>query len=186
MARLTVFDSISLDGYFTDANSDMSWAHAQDPEWNAFAAGNASGGGMLVFGRVTYEQMAGFWPTPEAAAMMPEVAAGMNSMQKLVFSRTLADAGWQNTRLVTNNMPGEIRRLKAGTGPDMTILGSGSIVAQLADQNLIDGYTLVMVPVALGGGRSLFEGMRQRLRMTLTSSRTFGNGNVVLSYRPVA
>ena len=74
MRKLGVFESISLDGFFTDATGDMSWAHTQDPEWNAFVSGNASGGGALLFGRVTYQQMASFWPTPQAAQMLPEVA----------------------------------------------------------------------------------------------------------------
>ena len=92
MRKVHVFDSISLDGFFTDARNDMSWAHRRDPEWNAFVAGNAGGNGALLFGRVTYEQMRAFWPTPQAAQMMPEVAAGMNAMPKYVVSRTL-DAG---------------------------------------------------------------------------------------------
>jgi len=78
MPRLIVFNNISLDGYFTDPNGDMSWAHKSDPEWNEFAASNAGGGGVLVFGRVTYEMMASFWPTKQASEMFPEVAAGMN------------------------------------------------------------------------------------------------------------
>jgi len=84
-----VFNSVTLDGYFTDKNSDMSWAHKNDPEWNAFVADNAKGGGTLLFGRITYELMASFWPTPAAMQMMPDVAKGMNSLPKVVFSRTL-------------------------------------------------------------------------------------------------
>ena len=87
MPRLNMFNNVSLDGYFTDSNNDMSWAHAgaDDPEVRDFTAGNAKGAGALVFGRVTYQMMAGFWPTPMAAQMMPEVAAGMNRAQKYVF-----------------------------------------------------------------------------------------------------
>ncbi|MFL5606068.1 MAG: dihydrofolate reductase family protein, partial [Gemmatimonadaceae bacterium] len=86
MRRLTVFNNVSLDGYFTDAKGDMSWAHNNDPEWNAFAAENASGGGALLLGRITYDLMASFWPTPRAMQAMPEVAKGMNRMPKVVFS----------------------------------------------------------------------------------------------------
>jgi len=82
MRKLHVYDTISLDGYFTDAANDMSWAHRRDPEWSQYVAGNASGDGALLFGRVTYDQMAAFWPTPQAAQMMPEVAAGMNRMPR--------------------------------------------------------------------------------------------------------
>ena len=91
MRKLDVFNSITLDGYFTDSNGDMSWAHegGDDPEFAAFTAGNAQGGGTLIFGRVTYELMKSFWPTEQAKRAMPEVAAGMNRMEKIVFSRTL-------------------------------------------------------------------------------------------------
>ncbi len=91
MARLTVFNSVTLDGYFTDRNRDMSWAKGDpnDAEWNAFVGGNASGDGILLFGRITYEMMAGFWPTPAAKQMMPDVAEGMNRMRKVVVSKSM-------------------------------------------------------------------------------------------------
>jgi dihydrofolate reductase len=184
MPRLQVYDAISLDGFFTDASGDMSWAHRQDPEWHAFVAGNASGDSALLFGRVTYEQMAGFWPTAQAAQMMPEVAAAMNAMPKYVVSRTMRSAGWQNTTLLAGDLAAEVRALKARPGPDLVILGSGSVVSQLAEARLVDEYQLVVTPMILGRGRSLFETVTSRLTLTLTQSRAFGNGNVVLWYRP--
>jgi len=134
MPRLIVFNTITVDGYFTDKNNDMSWAHQgdDDPEFDEFVAGNASGGGVLVFGRKTYELMASFWPTPAAAERMPVVAREMNSRQKVVFSRTLEEASWSNTRLVKDDLVEEVRRMKSAPGADMAILGSGSLVAQLA------------------------------------------------------
>jgi len=84
MRKLIVFNSISLDGYFTDGHGAMDWAHSQDPEWNAFVANNAKGGGMLVLGRVTYDLMIQFWPTPLAAQIAPVVAERMNTMPKVV------------------------------------------------------------------------------------------------------
>jgi len=131
MRRLLVFNQTSLDGYFADANGDMRFAHNEIPdvEWDAFVRGNASGGGTLLFGRVTYELMAGYWPTPLAAERMPVVAERMNAFPKVVFSRTLAKASWSNTTLVKNDLPGEIRRMKAAPGADMVILGSGSVVS---------------------------------------------------------
>ncbi len=101
MRKLSVFNSVSIDGYFTDAHGDMSWAHRQDPGWEAFASENASGGGVLLFGRITYELMASYWPTPAALEALPVVAAQMNALPKVVFSRTLPEASWQNTELVT-------------------------------------------------------------------------------------
>jgi dihydrofolate reductase len=188
MRKLVVFNSVSLDGYFTDANDDMSFAHNPNPdeEWDAFVAGNASGGGMLLFGRITYELMASFWPTPIAAEQMPVVAEGMNSLPKVVFSRTLDTAAWTNTRLVKSGLTGEIRRMKKEPGEDMALLGSGSIVSQLALQDLIDEYQIVVVPVILGKGRTMFEGINERIPLKLTKTRTFANGNVLVCYTPLA
>lgn len=185
MRRLSAFEQVSLDGFFTDAKGDMGWAHKQDPEWNEFAATNASGGGALLFGRVTYEMMASFWPTPAAMASLPAVARGMNEMPKFVFSRTLKKASWQNTTLVKGDMLGEVRKLKSGSGPDLTILGSGSVVSQLAQAGLIDELQIVVNPIVLGKGRTLFETVGERIALKRTATRAFGNGNVVLSYTPV-
>ena len=185
MPSLMVFNSISLDGYFTGADGDLTWAHGTDPndkEWNDFVSGNAQGGGVLIFGRVTYEMMVAYWPTPEAAKAMPEVAEGMNTMQKIVFSRTLNGSTWQNTRIEKGDPVAEIRRLKSGSGPNMVILGSGSIVSQLTQARLIDAYQVVVVPVVLGEGRTMFEGVKDRLPLKRTSERAFKNGNVLVGY----
>src|ERR1700735_1626469 len=102
MPRLVAFMQVSLDGYFADRDGDFRWAHdaSRDAEFAEFVAGNAQGGGMLLFGRITYQLMASYWPTPMADQHDPAVAAGMNSMSKVVFSRTLDRAAWNNTRLV--------------------------------------------------------------------------------------
>jgi dihydrofolate reductase len=184
MRKLHVYDTTSLDGYFTDATNDMSWAHRRDPEWSQYVAGNASGNGALLFGRITYQQMAAFWPTPQAAQMMPEVAAGMNRMPKYVVSRTLATADWQNTTLLKGDLATEIGRLKAQDGPDLTILGSGNLISQLTALRLIDSFQLVLSPTILGNGRTLFETLGERQTLTLTKTKAFGNGNVVLWYEP--
>jgi dihydrofolate reductase len=104
-----------------------------------------------VFGRVTY-QMMGYWPTPAAKKNDPAVAERMNAMPKVVFSRTLEQVLWSNTTLVKSDLPGAIRKLKAESGPDLVILGSGTIVAQLASAGLIDHYQLVLNPLAIGSG----------------------------------
>jgi dihydrofolate reductase len=183
---LSAFMQISLDGYYCDARGDMSFAHKppDDEEWQEFVEGNAGGGGMLLFGRVTYQLMANWWPTPMAAQAMPEVAARMNAMPKLVASRTLARADWVNTTLVKEDLAGALRRLKQDPGPDITILGSGSILTQVAEARLLDELQVVVNPVALGAGKALFAGVAERLHLTLARSREFRNGSVVLWYRP--
>jgi dihydrofolate reductase len=182
MRKLIVFNTISLDGYFTDANGDASWTHSRDAEWNAFTAENAKGGGMLVLGRITYDLMTRFWPTPMAAEMAPVVAGRMNAMPKIVFSRTLEMASWANTTIVKDGLATAIRDLKKQPGGNMTVLGSGSLVSQLAGEGLIDEYQIVVRPIVLGQGRTMFENVKGRPTLRLDSSRTFANGNVLLNY----
>jgi dihydrofolate reductase len=189
MQKLIVFNNVSLDGYFTDAKGAMDFARNDQPdaEWDAFVTGNASGrGGTFVFGRITYEMMASFWPTPAAAESMPVVARKMNAQPKVVFSRTLDQASWSNTRLVKEDLPGEIRRMKQEPGEGMVIFGSGTIIAQLAQAGLIDEYQIVVNPVVLGGGRTMFEGIKKMLPLKLKTTRAFANGNVLLTYEPAA
>ena len=186
MRRLIAFEQVSLDGFFVDAKGDMSWAHKQDPEWNAFAASNASGDGALLFGRLTYQMMASFWPTPAAMERMPAVAEGMNNLPKVVFSRTLEKASWKNTKVVKGDIVAEVRKMKKESGPGMAILGSGSIVSQLAQAGLIDEFQIVVNPIVLAKGRTLFEGVKEKLPLKLIKTRAFGNGNVVLYYEPTA
>ena len=187
MRRLIAFNSVSLDGYFVDAHGDMRWAHhSADPEWNDYVAGNASGGGTMVFGRVTYQMMASYWPSPMAIEADPIVAERMNALPKVVFSRTLREATWRNTTLVSGDMVAAVRRMKAEPGDGMVILGSGMVIAQLAQAGLIDEFQFVVVPIALGGGRTQFDGITKPLKLTRTGTRSFANGNVVLSYEPSA
>jgi dihydrofolate reductase len=188
MRRLIVFNMQSLDGYFVDLKGDMSWARNAGPdgEWDEFAASNAQGGGLLVFGRITNELMAGYWPTALAMENNPIVARRMNELPKLVFSRSMASAQWKNTTLVRENPVGEIRRLKGEAGPDLVLMGSGSLVSQLSRARLVDEYQLVVIPILLGGGRTMFEGVEDKRLFKLAKSRVFTNGNVLLCYEPRA
>ena len=184
MRRLLVFNSVTIDGYFTDQYGDMSWAHKQDdPEWNAFTAENAKSGGELLFGRVTYDLMASFWPTPAAAKMAPEVAEGMNNSPKVVFSRSMEKAAWNNTRVIKGDLAEEIRKLKEEPGDGLVLMGSGSIISQIALAGVIDEYQMIVNPLALGKGRTMFDGIKGKLDLKLASARAFKNGNVLLSYK---
>jgi dihydrofolate reductase len=187
MPKLIAFNSVSVDGYIADRNGDMSWAKSrEDAEWSAFVAGNASGGGTLLFGRVTYDLMRSFWPTPQAVQQMPVVAERMNNLPKVVFSRTLDKASWSNTTLAKGDLAAAVRQMKSrqDSAAGMAILGSASIVSQLARERLIDEFQMVVIPVALGAGKTMFDGMKDRLPLKLLRSRTFGNGNVLLCYEP--
>jgi dihydrofolate reductase len=186
MRKLIVFNSVTLDGYFTDSGGDMSWAHKHDAEWNSFVKGNASGEGTLLFGRKTYELMVSYWPTPMAMKNDPVVAAGMNRLPKVVFSRTLDKATWSNTTLVKGDLAAAVRKMKSEPGDTLVILGSGSIVSQLAQESLIDEFQIALNPIVLGTGKTLFEGVKSKLNLRLTNSRTFQNGNVFLRYEPAS
>ncbi len=170
MRKLIVFNQVSLDGYFTDVDGDMSWAHKQDAEWNAFVAENARSGGELLFGRITY---------------VPVVAERMNNLPKIVFSKTLDKASWNNTKLVRGDLAAEIRKMKNEPGEQMVIMGSGTIVSQLTAEGLIDEYQIVVNPIVLGEGRTMFEGIKRKLNLKRTKTRSFGNGNVLLCYEPI-
>lgn len=183
MSQLSVFNLVTLDGYFAGPGGDISW-HNVDPEFQELANEASNSGNTLLFGRVTYELMAGYWPSPEAIKDDPVVARGMNRAEKIVFSRTLKNADWNNTRLVKDDMLAEVRTLKQGSGKDLTILGSGSIVAQLAQEGLIDEFEILLNPVVLGQGKTMFEGIQDRFSLKLKSARTFKNGNVLLDYGP--
>jgi dihydrofolate reductase len=187
MRKLTVFNSITLDGYFTGPNGDLRWAHQEDdkdPEFKAFTEQNAKGGGVVVMGRRTYDLMVSYWPTPEAKQNDPVVAERMNNLPKIVFARTMKKADWNNTTVVSGDLGAEVRKLKEAGGDDMVMFGSGSLIAQLSRERLIDEYQLVVVPVVLGDGRTMFEDMGEPLKLKLTNSRAFANGKVLLSYVP--
>ena len=188
MRRLRVFESISVDGYFTDAGGGIEWAHRAeadaDDEFTAWVGQNASRGadGGLVMGRVTYDLMAAWWPTDAAKRAMPIVAAGMNAATKYVASRDAWLAPrWENCVRLAGDAVAAVRALKATVGPDLAVLGSGGLAAQLGAAGLVDDYQFVIVPVTLGGGRTVFT---RGAPLRLVDHRAFRCGNVVVSYVP--
>jgi dihydrofolate reductase len=185
MRKLSAFNFTTLNGYFKGPNGDISWTqgHKADTDESNHAAEGLQSGNILIFGRVTYQMMAGFWTSPMAHEHDPVVAAGMNTAEKLVFSKTLQQAGWNNTRLIKGDLIKEIEHLKQSPGKDMTILGSGSLISQLSEAGLIDEYELLVYPVALGDGTPLFHGLHHPLTLQLISARAFKSGAALLSYR---
>src|SRR5437764_9022932 len=139
---------------------------------------------MFVFGRVTYDMMASFWPTPAAKSANPVFAEVLNNSGKLVFSRTLKKADWQNTEVIGELTKDEILKLKQQPGKDMMIFGSGTIVTQLTKLGLIDEYQLMVNPVILGKGKPLFKDMQGRINLKLVNTKRFRSGIVLLQYQP--
>jgi len=182
MRKLSTFTFISLDGYYKGENNDISW-HKHGQEEGEFSAESLKAENTLLFGRVTYEMMAGFWPSPMAFESFPDTAEGMNKAEKIVFSKTLNSVDWKNTKLAKGDVIEEVKTLKASPGNDLTILGSGSIVTQLAEQGLIDEFQIMIDPVAIGAGKPLFKNISQQLSLKLVNSRTFKSGVVLNSYQ---
>jgi dihydrofolate reductase len=184
MPILSCFNFISLNGFYKGLREDISW-HRHGEEESQFSAENAQKESILLFGRVTYEMMYSFWATEQAMAMAPQVAEGVNRAEKIVFSRTMEKAQWNNSRVVQHEIYNEVRKLKETGTKDMTILGSGSIVSQLSDHGLIDLYSIMLDPVAIPYGTSIFHGISKKLDLELISTRTFKSGVVLLNYRPI-
>lgn len=183
MGKLHSFQFITLNGFLNAPNGDISW-HRHGTEENQFANDSMQSGTTLLFGRRTYEMMASYWPTPMAAENSPEVAQKMNAAKKIVFSRTLKQAGWENT-VIANDAVQEMKRLKEMSDGNFTLLGSGTILTQFAEANLIDQYMVMIDPVAIGAGATIFGGISQKLDLELTNVQSFKSGVVLLRYRPL-
>ncbi len=182
MRRLFSFNMVTVDGFFEGPNQDISW-HNVDSEFNEFAMAQLGQIDTLVFGRVTYEMMAAFWPTPTALENDPEVAGLMNRTPKVVISRTLKKAEWENSRLVKDHVAEDISRLKQQPGKDIAVFGSANLLDSLIRMGLVDEHRIMVNPVILGNGTPLFKHSDAKTGMQLTQARTFKNGNVLLCYR---
>lgn len=179
-----MFNLVSVDGYFSGQNGDISWHKTDDEEFHALATRNVTSGRTLIFGRVTYDLMERFWSTPEAKRLDPVIANAMNESKKILVSRSRETPRWKGTTLITGELIEGIRSLKKQTGNGLCILGSGQLVAQLAQANLIDEYELLVVPVAIGTGHTLFEGIKEPLNLKLVGNKAFRNGSMLLTYVP--
>jgi dihydrofolate reductase len=180
MRRISAFSFVTLNGYMNGPDGDISW-HRHGNEENQYASESLRSGNVLLFGRKTYEMMAGYWPTQLAIQNDPEVARGMNSAEKIVFSKTMKKAEWQNS-VICGNAVEEMNRLKNMPGNNMTLLGSGSILSLLAENRLIDDFQIMIDPVAIGSGIPIFKMISRPLNLKLINSRTFKSGVVLLSY----
>jgi dihydrofolate reductase len=184
MRKVLFFILTSLDGYFEGPDHDLGW-HNVDDEFNDFSIEQLDSVDTLLFGRVTYEMMASFWPSSFAIETDPIVAEKMNSKPKIVFSRTLSRADWQNTRLVKTNFAAEISKLKQQPGKDLIIFGSSDLAVTFLQAGLLDEIRVLVNPIALGSGKPLFKGLDRQLKLKLLKTRVFHNGNILLYYEPI-
>jgi dihydrofolate reductase len=191
MRKIIVFNLVTLDGYFAGEDGNIDW-HMVDDEFNDFAVEQTGTFGGIIFGRTTYQIFEEFWPALARTGKFPgseepaspedvQVGKFIDDVEKYVFSKSLKDVAWERTTLYHDIDPDDVMKLKKQDGKDIFILGSGQIVQQMANLELIDEYRLLVNPVLLGKGKLLFEGVKpQHLR--LLSTRTFGNGNVLMTY----
>jgi dihydrofolate reductase len=183
MRKILAFLVVTVDGYYEGPNGEFDWP-VVDEEFNEFGLQQLEEVDTLLFGRVTYEGMASYWPTPAAEQDDPRVAAKMNTLPKLVVSRTLDRTDWANTRIVKDDVAAELTRLKQQPGKDIAIFGSSELVVSLLGMGLVDELRIMVHPVILGAGKSLFRTAPERLHLQLVEARPFRSGSVLLTYRP--
>jgi dihydrofolate reductase len=179
--RLIMWNLITLDGFFEGPKKwDLDWhEHVWGEELNQFGLEQGKTADALLFGRVTYEGMAAHWSTAKGAT-----AEFMNSVPKVVFSKTLTKADWNNTRLVRDDAAAEVVKLKRASGQNLFVFGSADFSATLMQHDLFDEYRLCVVPVVLGAGTPLFKPTAERKTMKLRETRTLQSGGVILFCEP--
>lgn len=187
MSRIKMLNRVSLDGYFAgadEASMGMDW-FIHDPKVDA--AVHAMGGRMetLMLGGGTFRLFERYWTPflqdPHAPKHLKETAEELTAMTKVVFSTTIPSSDWDNTHIHRGSLPEIARQMKRQSRSDILVLGRGSIVRQLAAEDLIDEYIFIVTPAVVGGGKRLFpDGKRFELHRMETQS--FDSGNVVLHY----
>jgi dihydrofolate reductase len=179
MRPLIMWNMVTIDGFF---EGPKAWAidwHVWGDDLEQLSLEQLRSADMLLFGRVTYEGMAAYWPSEKG-----DVADFMNNIPKVVFSRTLTSADWSNTRLVKTDAEDEVARLKQQTGKAMFIFGSANFASTLMNKGLIDEYRLGLNPILLGSGNPLFKPLPRRMPMKLLEARPLASGCVILRYQP--
>ena len=179
MGKLIMWNIITLDGYFEGEKSwelpflEIVWG----AEMESFSLAQLNNADYLVFGRITYEGMAAYWKTAEG-----EIADFMNRLPKIVCSRTMDSADWNNSTLIKENVAEEIAKLKARSNKDMYVFGSANLSETLIKENLFDEYRICVAPIIAGNGRYLFsKGLPER-KLSLISSEQLKTGGVIAKY----
>lgn len=193
--RVIVTELVTLDGYMVGPDEDMSWvAVGFDPQMQEDIAEDVGSYDMFAFGRVTYEIFAAYWPfaepyeagdelKPAEGREDPRIIRALDDRPRVVFSTTLTDPKWAGTRVVTEGVEDEIRRLKAEPGTAISVQGSASIVHALARADLVDEYRLYVHPVLLGDGKPLWVAGHDRQDLTLTGLTRYDNGVLLTTYQ---
>jgi|SRR4051794_22488319 dihydrofolate reductase len=179
MARLIMWNLMTLDGFVEGENRDISWhLDVWGEELERLSIDQLKSAGALMFGRVTYELMANHWPSADG-----EVADFMNALPKYVFSRTLTTSSWNNTQVFGTDVADTVARLKRDSAKDIYLFGSADLAASLIPHRLVDEFRIALNPLLLGAGSPLFR-TDGKVRLRLLDSRPLSNGIVILRYEP--
>jgi dihydrofolate reductase len=183
MRRVIWMMSVSLDGFMAGPDGELDWQLVDDELHSHFNEWLGAAGGFLD-GRVTWELMAGYWPTadadPAASRPVAEFAGIWRDMPKVVYSTTLQQAGW-NTTVVRQVIPADVLTLKSQSGGDL-VLGGADLASAFMRHDLIDEYRIYVHPVIIGQGQPMFRPSAARIGLRLAETRTFGSGVVLLRY----
>ncbi len=181
MRKVIVSIFVTLDGYIADDEGSTGW-FITDEAVNNYSMNLLNASDTLLLGRKTYELFRGYWPTANDPG-----AKELNTMEKVVFSRTLeaVDWGtWDNARLVKDDVGEEVKRLKAQPGKDMVIFAGAGIISTFRKLDRIDEYRLLLHPLVMGSGLPLFTAGDERLNLKLVSAEPLEHGMVLLTYQP--
>jgi dihydrofolate reductase len=192
MKKLISFMHISLDGFVAGPNGEMDWIKA-DQEIFDYVGKRISEGDSALYGRVTYQMMENYWPAagskPTASRHDIEHSKWYNKVHKVVLSKTMKNAGWTNTEIISDNLPDRINEIKqspsasGGNGSkEILLFGSPTATHSLIQLNLIDGYWLFLNPIILGQGIPLFTGIKDQIKLKLLNTHQFACGVTELNY----
>jgi dihydrofolate reductase len=185
MRKLVSFMHISLDGFTTNSKEQIDWILA-DQEMFDIAGQQILKSDTALYGRGTYQIMEAYWPSaadqPNATKHDIEHSAWYNSVQKIVVSKTLNRSETMNAKIISENLPDEIRKLKKEDGKEIIMFGSPTLTCSLMEENLIDEYWLFINPIMLGQGKPLFKNLSHEIKLTLLKSKIFASGVVCLQY----
>jgi dihydrofolate reductase len=177
MRKLITWNMVTLDGFFEGPEKGQIEFHVFDDEMEKFSVDTLLNAGTLVFGRVTYEMMAAYWPSAEG-----QIAELMNRVPKVVFSRILSSADWANTTLLKGDVAEEVAKLKQQPGRDIFVFGSADLSSTLTQHRLIDEYWFGVNPVVLGQGIPWFKGSTDEIKLKLLQTLPLKSGVVILRY----
>ena len=182
MKKIIAVEWLSLDGYFSDSENGTDWLVSGEKtgEYLLKMFANIN---TILLGHVTYEMFAAYWPKPNPADPNPkELIDFMNNSRKVVFSKSLKKAEWNNSVVMKDIVSEEIIELKQKAAKDIVIFGSGSIVSHLTNLKLIDEYQFLINPVFLGSGKTIFKSEEAKSKLKFLDSKKFDNGNIMLHY----